>query len=252
MQIVAVQQDIVWENKQANCDHAAAMLREAKVAPGSLVVLAEMFATGFSINLPATTEGDNRPTEKFVQGLAKELDSTVIAGVVNDASPGKGFNEAVVFGPGGEVARYRKMRPFTLGKEYDAHDAGDEAISFKWHDAVVSPFVCYDLRFPEVMRGAARLGAEIICVIASWPEARYQHWIRLLQARGIENQCYVVGVNRCGKDPFLSYKGRSIIVDWNGDIVADAGEGEAVIRAEIDLKGLREYRAKLPFLADMR
>ena len=123
---------------------------------------------------------------------------------------------------------------------------------FHWRDFAVSPFICYDLRFPEHFRVAARRGAQLITVIASWPVARIQHWVTLLQARAIENQAYVAGVNRCGTDPKLSYNGRSLIVSPRGDILADAGNGECVISAGLNLKELLAYRAELPFLADMR
>lgn len=252
MQVVAVQMNIEWENKAANCAKVRSLLRAAKVAAGSLVVLPEMFATGFSMNVALTSEGKERPTEKYLHALAAEMGVTFIAGVVSDASPGKGFNEAVVIGSAGEIARYRKNQPFVPGNEAENYDAGNEIISFRFDGATVVPFVCYDLRFPELIRKAAKLGAEVICVISSWPQARTHHWVRLLQARAIENQAYVVGVNRCGDDPSFHYAGRSIIVDHHGEILADAGEAEGVIRAELNLKELRVYREKLPFLKDMK
>ncbi len=252
MQIVAVQHDIVWENKQVNCDKVRALISKAGVKPGALIVLAEMFATGFSMNLAATLEGGERPTEKFIADLAKQYQSAVVAGVVNAASPGRGYNEAVAIGPAGEIARYLKMQPFCPGGEHTAYDAGRGAVAFQWQGATISPFVCYDLRFPEVIRMAASLGAEVITVIASWPAARIHHWVRLLQARAIENQCYVVGVNRIGTDPTLAYCGRSIIVDYHGEIIADAGDKECAISADVNLDELRNYRQKLPFLKDMK
>ena len=252
MRIVAVQHDIVWENKAANCAKVRALLEEAAPQPGAMIVLAEMFATGFSMNLGVTLEGDSRPTERFVGELARRHGAAVVAGVVNAASPGRGFNEAVAIGPEGELARYRKMQPFCPGGEHMAYDCGRGAVAFQWQGATVCPFVCYDLRFPEVIRRAAPLGAEVIAVIASWPVARIHHWIRLLQARAIENQCWVVGVNRIGVDPTLAYCGRSIIVDHHGEIQADAGDKEGVISAEVNLEELRNYRQKLPFLKDRK
>jgi predicted amidohydrolase len=117
---------------------------------------------------------------------------------------------------------------------------------------VVAPFICYDLRFPEHFRTAARHGAQLITVIASWPIARIQHWVTLLQARAIENQAYVAGTNRCGTDPKFTYTGRSLIVSPKGEILADAGNAETVISADLSLDDLLAYRKDLPFLADMR
>lgn len=252
MRVVAVQIDMEWENKAANCAKVAALLKQAKVAAGSLVVLPEMFATGFSMNVKVTSEGSERPTEKYLQTLAGQMGVTFVAGVVSDASAGKGFNEAVVIGEAGVIARYQKNQPFVPGKEAEHYDAGDQVISFRFDGATIVPFVCYDLRFPELIRKAAKLGAEVICVISSWPAARALHWVRLLQARAIENQAFVIGVNRCGNDPSFHYGGRSIIVDQHGEIVADAGENEGVIQAELNLEALRGYREKLPFLKDMK
>jgi predicted amidohydrolase len=117
----------------------------------------------------------------------------------------------------------------------------------------VSPAVCYDLRFPELFRRAAGGGAELLAVIANWPVAREGHWATLLAARAIENQAYVAGCNRVGADGNgLVHSGRSRIVDPRGEVLADAGGEETIIRAKVDVDALREYRRKLPFLADMR
>ncbi len=252
MRVVAVQLNVQWENKAANCGRVRSLLLESGVKAGDLVVLPEMFATGFSMNVAVTSEGKDRPTERYLSELAKEMRVAIVAGVVSDASEGRGFNEAVVIGPTGVLARYRKIQPFVPGREAVYYEAGDAVVSFAWQGATVAPFVCYDLRFPEVIRRAAKLGAEVICVISSWPASRTHHWLRLLQARAIENQAFVVGVNRCGDDPCFHYKGRSVIVDQHGEIIADAGESEGVIHAELNLEELRSYREKLPFLKDMR
>jgi predicted amidohydrolase len=120
-------------------------------------------------------------------------------------------------------------------------------------EGLVSPFVCYDLRFPELFRQViAMQQPEVFVVIASWPEKRILHWVRLLQARAIENQAYVIGVNRVGNDPYYHYTGRSVIVDFNGEILADAGEAEGWISARLELSTLRKYREGLPFLKDIK
>jgi predicted amidohydrolase len=145
------------------------------------------------------------------------------------------------------------MQPFTPGGEADHYAAGERPVAFRWNDCTVSPFVCYDLRFPEIFRQAAAAHQpELFAVIANWPEKRIQHWVRLLQARAIENQAYVIGVNRVGADPHLTYPGRSLIIDPQGEILVDAGSNEGCIRAKLDLPGLRKYREGLPFLADLR
>ena len=126
-------------------------------------------------------------------------------------------------------------------------------MAFPVGETWVAPLVCYDLRFPELFRQvAAAHRPELFVIIANWPDKRVNHWVRLLQARAIENQAYAIGVNRVGTDPFYSYSGRSIIVDFNGDIIADAHSSETTIEANLDLELLRKYRAGLPFLEDLK
>jgi predicted amidohydrolase len=173
--------------------------------------------------------------------------------VVTRGANGKGRNECVTFSPEGNLlARYSKMQPFVPGGEGAAYEAGEKALTFSCGEISVSPFICYDLRFPEVARSAAPRRPHLMTFIASWPNMRLHHWPRLLQARAIENQCYVAGVNRIGNDPKLQHSGRTMIIDPHGEILADAGNAECVIQAQLDLRWLAEYRCTLPFLNDMR
>lgn len=253
MKIYCVQHDIAWENRRANFARVETLLSGTKPEAGSLVLLPEMFASGFSMNVTAIREGRDRETERFLAATAKKFGIFLLGGIVTTKTNGKGSNQSVVFTPDGkELARYSKMQPFTLGGESANFDAGKSTTIFEWQGFKVSPFVCYDLRFPEHFRTATKRGAQLITVIANWPVSRIQHWITLLQARAIENQAYVAGVNRCGKDPKLTYNGRSLIVSPKGDILADAGNGESVISAEVSLDELIAFRRDLPFLADMR
>lgn len=251
--IHCVQLDIVWEDKLANFKRVERLLEATPPEPGSLVLLPELFSTGFSLNVAAIREGRERETERFLAGLARKYRAYFLGGLVSIKTNGKGSNQAVVFAPDGEeVVRYSKLQPFTLGGEAGCYDPGRHTVTFEWNRLTVSPFVCYDLRFPEHFRTAVKRGAELFTVIANWPVVRIQHWVTLLQARAIENQAYVAGVNRVGTDPKLSYNGLSLIVSPKGDILAQAGQGECVISAEIDPAALAAYRKDLPFLADMR
>jgi predicted amidohydrolase len=144
------------------------------------------------------------------------------------------------------------MQPFTLGGERDYYEPGAAPTIFRWHDCSVAPFICYDLRFPEIFRPVAAQGAELLTVIANWPAARDHHWQALLRARAIENVAYVMGINRAGRDPHTSYSGHSLIVGPDGNTLAAAGEGEEIITATIDRELLANFRRKLPFLADLR
>ena len=253
MRLFCVQFDILWENKPANYARLRELLATEMLPAGSLVLLPEMFSTGFSMNVDAVAEGSPSATSEFLAQTARELGVFVLGGLVTRRADGRGRNQAVAFSPEGkEVARYHKMQPFTLGGESQHYAAGKEIATFSWQNLVVAPFICYDLRFPEIFRRAVRQGAQLFAVIANWPTPRIHHWLTLLQARAIENQAYVAGVNRCGTDPQQTYSGRSLIVSPRGEILADADEGERVVSAEVDLAGLLAYRTEFPALQDMR
>jgi predicted amidohydrolase len=251
MNLFAVQLDIVWEDKAANFARVGALLASATPAPGSLVVLPEMFATGFSMNLDLTRQRSDREDETFLAALARKHRVFVIGGVVSEGAAPLGRNQAVAFSPDGSLlARYTKIHPFSLGAEAEAHECGKEIVIFGCGGFVVAPFVCYDLRFPEIFRAAARRGANLFIVIALWPVKRQQHWLTLLQARAIENQAYVVGVNRVGTEPNYSYAGRSVVIDPHGVIIADAGEREQVLTTMIDPEVAAAWRRDFPALRD--
>jgi predicted amidohydrolase len=252
--VVALQFDIVWENKPANFQTVRSLLRAAPPSHGSLVVLPEMFATGFSMNTNQVAENYGGETEQFLAQASREFGIYLLAGAAMCARDGRARNKALIFSPAGElVAFYAKMRPFTLGGEADHYTAGDHPMVFRWQDCAVAPFICYDLRFPELFRQAtAAQQPQLFAVIANWPDKRIAHWVALLQARAIENQAYVVGVNRVGTDPYYTYGGRSLIINPQGEIIADAGTQQSVINARLDLTGLQKYREGLPFLKDMK
>lgn len=251
--VCAVQFDIAWEDRAANFRRVRTLLEAAPPARGSLVVLPEMFASGFSMNLAATCQGAAREDESFLAGLARDFRAFVAGGVVSPGAGGMGRNEAAVFSPEGALlARYAKIHPFSLGGELRRHEPGAEIATFEWGGFTVAPYVCYDLRFPEIFRAAAKRGASLFLVMALWPVKRQQHWLTLLQARAIENQAFVVGVNRVGVEPELTYAGRSVVVDPHGVIIADAGEREQVLAARIDAEIATAWRRDFPALRDAR
>jgi len=253
MRVYACQINCVWEDKAATNRVVSTLIERAAPVPGSLLVLPETYATGFSMNVNLTTEPVGGETQRFLSELAKQHDIYVTAGVVVRDAAGIARNQSVTFSPDGtEIGRYSKIFPFTRGKEHTVHAAGNSVETFACGPFTAAPFVCFDLRFPEIFRTAAIAGANLITVIASWPMPRTEHWMALLRARAIENQCYVVGVNRCGTDPGFTFEGRSQIIDPSGKIIADAGNGEGVVSAELDIEYLKAYRADLPFLADLR
>ena len=253
MKIVACQLDCAWEDKKANYAKVRSLLDAGTIPPGALVVLPEMFSTGFSMNVAAIRESEPSETETFLANAARHYGAFVLGGLVTQAADSRGRNEAVVFSPEGKlVCRYGKIHPFSFGGETKHYAAGTEVQNFQCNDLVVAPFVCYDLRFPEIFRIATLRGAHLLAVIANWPTKRVSHWIALLQARAIENQAYVVGVNRVGNDPKLAYPGHSLIIDPQGEIVAEGSGDEQLVSADVDVAKVISWRNEFPALRDMR
>ena len=252
MRVHLLQYDIAWEDPPANRAKVSALVAGAAPAAGDMVVLPETAFTAFSFQTERTLP-DAAAAEAFLADLARRHRCTVVGGVVAPDALGRASNQSLAFSPEGELlARYVKIQPFTLGGERKVHAPGGEIVHFSWQGLTVAPFVCYDLRFPELFREAVTHGAEMFVVIASWPARRTHHWLTLLAARAIENQAVVVGVNRCGTDPGATYLGRSVVVSPHGHVVADAGEREHVVTTTIDPDEIRQWRRDFPALRDMR
>ncbi len=244
---------IDWESKAANFARVERMLDAAEIQPGSLILLPEMFATGFSMNVSTTAEPADGPTRAFLVRLALRHQIYLVGGVTRPLAGGMGSNQLDVIAPDGScICTYAKIHPFSFGEESKHFIGGDAVHRFQWHESTVSPFICYDLRFPEIFRQAALGGAEIFLLIANWPAARQPHWIALARARAIENQAFIACVNRIGADPQNQYAGGSMILSPHGDLLADAGDKEQLINAEIDLTDLRAYRKAFPVLKDAK
>ncbi len=254
MRVTCVQFDVAWQDRSANFAKVRELLAGADACEaGGLIVLPEMFSTGFSMDVQAATQDQPSPAEGFLAEIARQHGCYTLGGVVNADPDGRGLNEAVLVGPDGRhLMRYAKMHPFSYAGESQHFAPGDAPVVTEIADTKLSPFICYDLRFPEVFRSAALAGAEVMAVIANWPASRAEHFQTLLTARAIENQAWVVGVNRVGSDPDVRYSGGSVVIDPRGLVVARAGDGEVLLTSEIDVQALRQYRREFPVLADAR
>jgi omega-amidase len=251
-----VQSDIAWENPPENFRRVSAMLDGAHVRPGDLVVLTELFDTGFSFNLDVTADRDGR-TLAFLVDTAKRLGVTLQGARTIIGPDGRGRNAAPVIAPDGRVlCEYYKIHPFSIGRESEYFTGGTEVMTFAWQhgssNAVVCPTICYDLRFPELFRRGLTMGAEVFALGSSWPLPRKLHRVALGVARAIENQAYMLCVNRAGNDPQFQYAGGSYAVDPKGQIVAEAGEEACVLSVEIDLELVRSWRATFPAWRDRK
>jgi predicted amidohydrolase len=250
MLVAAVQFDVAWEDKPANHAVIEQMLREAKVAAGTYVLLPELGDTGFSFDLAKIADGRSLT---WARTLARELKVWIQPGFAENSNDGKGRNCAAIISPQGEILGiYRKVHPFSYSRESEHYSGGDRIVIRDCVGAAVCPMICYDLRFPELWRVAASNGAEIFTIGASWPETRQSHWRALLIARAIENQAYVVAVNRVGADPHLQYAGGSIIICPTGEILDEADDSPRVLIADLDLGQLRAWRSEFPVLRDVR
>ncbi len=253
MQIVLSQLEIAWEDRATNWARVRSQIGRVGVERGALIVLPEMFATGFTMNATTAAEPVGGETDRFLAALSAETGACVVAGVVAGNVGGDARNECVAVEPGGRtLCRYQKIHPFSYSGEGDHYAAGSSVETFDWGGLTVCPTVCYDLRFPELYRTGVDLGAELFTVIANWPSRRHDHWRTLVQARAIENQAYVAAVNRAGNDPDHHYAGGSMVVAPTGEILAEAGEAPGAISVEIDPGLVAGWRDTFPALRDRR
>lgn len=220
MIVAGIELDIAWEDPAANLDRADDAAAAAKAAGAALVVLPEMFATGFSMAAERIAPWGGEIRLGLAE-IARRHNLWVLGGYA-EPGPQRPRNAASLLDPrGDEALRYHKIHPFTFGGE-DAHYDGGDALPTADVDGVrVTPLICYDLRFPEPFRIASDR-TDLFVVIASWPAARASHWSALLAARAIENQAYVLGVNRIGEGGGLAYAGGSVLHDPWGAVAATA------------------------------
>lgn len=252
MRIAALQTEIAWEDPPANFERLEPWVERAAGAGAELAVLPEMFACGFSMATDRIAEPVGGPSTTFLRRSA-ERHGLWLAGSVPEREEGaeRPANTFVLAGPAGQVHRYRKIHPFSYAGEHDHYVAGTQRLTVEIGGLRVTPFVCYDLRFADEFWAEAE-STDVYVVVANWPEARRRHWIALLRARAIENQAWVVGVNRVGEGGELRYAGDSRIVDPMGEEVATAAEQEAMLVADVDADTVRRVREDLPFLRDRR
>lgn len=249
MKLAILQLDIIWEKKEQNFLKIEKLINNK--IDYDLIVLPEMFNTGFSMS-PSLVEEEGGKTEKFLSELASSLKTPILASYMMKKH-GKCRNIANLFSEEGKiVATYLKIHLFSLLKEDLILESGDSPIIFYVNNTPCSVFICYDLRFPEIFRAVAKK-VSVIFILANWPSSRADHWRALLKARAIENQAYIVGVNRTGFDGNgINYIGNSCVYDpWGKEIIV-ADEREQLIECKLDIDYVKEIRNKYPFLNDLK
>jgi len=252
VKVAALQHEVLWENRDANFARLAPMIAAAAAAGAQLVVLAEMFSTGFSMDVARVAEPAGGPSSAFLSAQAREHGVWVCGSLPERAAVGaRPFNQLVLAAPDGCTYRYAKIHPFGYGAEADNYAAGDAFLTVAVEGVRCTFFVCYDLRFADEFWPLAP-STDCYVVVANWPRQRRAHWSVLLQARAIENQAFVVGVNRVGTGDGLTYVGESVILDPFGETISAAGEGECTIVGDVDPDRVSAVRDKYPFLRDRR
>lgn len=243
--VTLVQADLIWRNPAANRRHLENQLSQLQ-ARTDLVVLPEMFTTGFTMEPETVAEAAQGPTLEWMQNQAQHLQAAVVGSVVV-ASDGHYFNRLYWAQPDGVVHRYDKRHLFRMGGEHQHYRAGEMPLLVTWRGWRICPLVCYDLRFPVWSRHREGLDYDVLLYIANWPKVRRHPWQVLLQARAIENLSYCVGVNRFGTDGLgYEHSGDSTVLDFKGLPLLEAPEREWQGSVTLDHAALREFRRKFP------
>ena len=242
--------DIGWHDPATSLGRAEQLVARARKAGARLVALPEMATTGFTMDAERWAEPLGGADAERLRSIARVNGMWLIAGQAGRTSEGVSHNVALIIAPSGElVGVYRKQRLFAYGGEDKAYGAGDGPVIVTIDGVRVSPFICYDLRFPELFRAVARR-VDLFVVIANWPTARRTHWDLLLRARAVENLTHVVGVNRTGEGGGLSFDGGSAAWSPWGEPLAPVAEDPVVV--EVNPATVTQVREKYPFLEDMQ
>ncbi|MDX1960599.1 MAG: nitrilase-related carbon-nitrogen hydrolase [Leptospiraceae bacterium] len=251
LKISAVQLDSVWENKKENFLKLNKMVESLQGR--DLIVLPETFATGFTMKSEEFAEERFGETETFLQEFAEKTNAYVIGGWIEKNPNGKPYNTLTVFSPDSIVMRYRKIHPFSFGHEDRHFTRGNSVEVFLLKGLNICPLICYDIRFPETFRKTVGK-TDLYIVIASWPSPRVQHWLSLLKARAIENQSFVLGVNRvgiAGRIKKLYHNGYTAFFNPLFEEKILNSEKEDILEISVSKDELMEIRKNFPYLQDI-
>jgi omega-amidase len=247
MKIAIIQSGLYWENPQANRDYFEEKISSI-VEAIDLIVLPEMFTSGFTMNPAVVAEQMDGETIRLLKSLAKAKNCAITGSIVI-LENGNYYNRLVFVSPTGALQYYDKKHLFTLAGEDKVYKAGTKKIVIDYKGFKICPLICYDLRFPVFARNIDNY--DVLIYVANWPKPRVNAWDILLKARAVENMCYTIGVNRIGVDSNnLEYSGHSQIVDFLGNSIVAPQEDEGIFIATLDREKMLETRKKLPFLTD--
>jgi omega-amidase len=248
MKITLVQSDLIWENREKNLIKVSSVLSDIYLKT-DLVVLPEMFTTGFSMNSESLAEPFPGPTFTWMQEESQKGKFCICGSYIVKHEKNY-FNRLLFFKPNGEYRFYNKRHLFGMGGEDKIYKGGKERVIVSYRDVRINLQICYDLRFPVWSR--IKGDYDVLLYVANWPDSRSEVWSTLLKARAIENQCFVIGVNRIGKDGAgIEYSGNSMIIDPRGKVVSWVRSNmEDHVTFEISMQELKEFRTKFPVWKD--
>ena len=247
LNVTIVQTTLAWHDAAANRSAFEKIISELD-GPTDLIVLPEMFTTGFSMDAPELAEPPDGASVAWMQEMASES-SAAICGSLIIEEDGSYFNRFFCVDANSVIASYDKRHLFRLADEQHHYSQGDDRIVFELRGIRICPMVCYDLRFPVWSRNLGDY--DLLIYVANWPSRRQIAWDTLLRARAIENLAWVAGVNRIGTDGNdLPYEGGSAIIDFKGEAIADLGNSEGTATATLDLDDLNAFRERFAFHKD--
>ncbi len=252
--IACIQMDIAFGQPEVNYQAAEQLIDKAIQSNPDIIVLPELWTTGYDLTrLEKIADLEASKTISFLQTLAKKYHVHFVGGSIAKKTSDGIYNTMLMINNKGEFVKdYDKLHLFQLMDEHHYLKPGEKNGLFTLDKKLCAGFICYDIRFPEWLRVHTSKGAEVLFVSAEWPKPRLDHWRALIISRAIENQAYVIAVNRTGSDPNNVFAGHSLIVDPWGAIVSEAGEDVEIITGTIDFTKVSEVRSKIPVFADRR
>ena len=247
LELALIQSELAWQDPAANRAHFQPLLEQARGA--DLIVLPEMFSTGFCMDSAALAEPEDGPTSQWLLEQARALQAVITGSLIIQAADGSYRNRLLWARPDGSLAHYDKRHLFRMAGEHKHYAAGEQQLLLELKGWQVRPLICYDLRFPVWSRDPHT--TDLLLYTANWPAARRQHWNRLLPARAIENLCYVAALNRIGQDgKGHAYSGDSQVLDFQGEVLLAADDAAGVFRITLRASELAAYRERFPAYLD--
>jgi len=245
--ITLIQKDLEWEDPATNRAAIEAMILN-ETSASKLIILPEMFTTGFSMKPNLFAEKMQGTTIQWMQNLAKKTNKTITGSIIIEENE-QYFNRLLWVAPNQPIQSYDKRHLFSYGKENLHYSAGKKILETHLGDWKIRPLICYDLRFPVWSRNTTDY--DVLIYVANWPERRIQHWRSLLIARAIENQCFVIAVNRIGIDGNgIYHNGNSMIISPKGQVLLEVTDCECIESITLFRSNLEEYRSDFPALKD--